>query len=90
MASLSQTPFIVLYGAPIYALLASSGMVNYLTSSFVGALPGVAWAAWTRDISVVPILLNGFIVADLFLYFMLRPPKTTATSFQKAGNTSVA
>ncbi len=41
-ALLIGIPFVLLYGAPVHALLARRGSSNYLTSAVVGAVPGVA------------------------------------------------
>lgn len=60
----------LIYGYPVYFLLARLGAANWLTGIIVGSLPGGLSFFFARDALSLPILLCGIGIAVVFFWLM--------------------
>ncbi len=63
-------PVVLLYGAPVFALMRRLGFANNATAVVFGSIPGLIWVAWTHSGWLNPILWNGVLIA--LFYVSLR------------------
>ena len=73
--TLLAIPVVFLYGVPMYALLKRFGIANAVTALLCGALPGAGWVVWTHSTWVDPMLIDGILIAGVYLTIMRRSPK---------------
>lgn len=72
--TLLAIPLVFLYGVPAYAVLNRFGSANAATALICGALPGIGWVMWTHSTWVDPMLIDGVLIACVYLIFKRRRP----------------
>jgi membrane protein YdbS with pleckstrin-like domain len=72
--TLLALPAVFLYGVPLYAVLDRLGVANGITALACGALPGVAWVTWTHSPWVDPVLIDGVLIAVVYVLLRRRNP----------------